>query len=165
MEGMIFPAGPRPGPGPRGQYSYRTYDQRPDFFKLFSQPNPTSYSQVTSSPLKSLAAKGVGGLTKTLDNVQNVLNVVESTAPMIQKYGPIIKNIPAMYKMMKAIHASDDDENDKDEREVEDKKAESQDAGGTDDTDDHDIEDESEPSKTSKTIKKESGVSTPKLFI
>lgn len=60
-------------------------------------------------PLKRLAIKGMDGLGKTLENVQHIANAVEATAPMIEKYGPLVKKIPTMYRMMKAIQASEDE--------------------------------------------------------
>jgi len=54
-------------------------------------------------PSNSIVKSGWGGLTKTLDSVQQILNMVQSTAPFIQEYGPMLKNLPAMYRMMKAF--------------------------------------------------------------
>lgn len=57
--------------------------------------------------LTEMASKGIGGISKTLTNVQQVLKVVETTAPLVQQYGPFVKNLPAMLKMLKAFNESD----------------------------------------------------------
>src|SRR5690625_3123067 len=57
--------------------------------------------------LTDIASKGIGGMSKTLNNVQQVLRVVETTAPLIRQYGPLVKNLPAMLKMMKALYDAD----------------------------------------------------------
>jgi len=54
-----------------------------------------------------MANKGVNGLSKTLGHVQNVMQVVQSAAPVVEQYGPMVKNIPAMYRMMKAFKEAD----------------------------------------------------------
>src|SRR5690625_3150358 len=64
--------------------------------------------QFSNNP-QALAAKSVGGLSKTLNNVQQVLNVVQSATPIVQQYGPMVKNLPAMYRMMKAFSQIEDD--------------------------------------------------------
>ncbi|WP_176330229.1 VrrA/YqfQ family protein [Oceanobacillus rekensis] len=94
---MIFPPGHQrqyPNPMERNMRNKRT-TMKPSNFNT-----------------KSIGSSSVGGITKTLDNVQQVLNMVQSSAPFIQEYGPMIKNLPAMYRMMKAfkeIESSEDD--------------------------------------------------------
>lgn len=60
--------------------------------------------------ISSFATKGADGLSKTLGNVQQVLKVIQTTAPIVQQYGPMIKNLPALYRMMKAVNEIDDEE-------------------------------------------------------
>src|SRR5690625_3811042 len=84
------------------------------FIQQFSPPN--------SSSITSLATKGASGLSNTLNNVQQVLRLVETAAPLIQQYGPVGKNLPAMYKMVKAmkdISNEEDDDHESTEEEVE----------------------------------------------
>lgn len=98
---------------------------------------------------KSIGSNSVGGITKTLDSVQQVLNMVQSSAPFIQEYGPMIKNLPAMYRMMKAfkdIESSEDDTN--------------QIAYKEDDVNTEPVIPEYQPPKT-----ESSGESKPKLYI
>jgi hypothetical protein len=42
-------------------------------------------------------------LTGFLNNTQQVLNSVQSITPMIQQYGPLVKNIPMMWKLYKGF--------------------------------------------------------------
>ncbi|WP_404452784.1 YqfQ family protein [Virgibacillus necropolis] len=74
-------------------------------------PAPRSTSSIPAS-IASFLNPSNGGLTKTLANVQQVMNMVESAAPMIKEYGPMVKNLPAMIKMMKALNESDETEDD-----------------------------------------------------
>lgn len=64
-------------------------------------------TQAPSLLSKGLVSKGLGGFANILDNVQQVLRVVETTAPIIQEYGPMVKNLPAMYRMVKAFKSID----------------------------------------------------------
>lgn len=74
-------------------------------------------------PTKLLQNSGGGsGLTGTLNNIQQVLKMTQSVTPLIQQYGPMVKNIPSMLALLKAFQESDDVETDLDTNE-EDKKA------------------------------------------
>lgn len=42
-------------------------------------------------------------LTGFINNTQQVLNSVQSITPMIQQYGPLVKNIPMMWKLYKGF--------------------------------------------------------------
>ena len=53
-----------------------------------------------------------------LNNTQRVLQAAEQFTPMIQQYGPIVKNLPSIWKIMRAFKSSDDEK-------VETKKEES----------------------------------------
>ncbi|MBT2698034.1 hypothetical protein J7E79_11475 [Bacillus sp. ISL-40] len=44
-----------------------------------------------------------GGLTSMLNNTQQVLKTAQSIGPMIQQYSPMIKNLPAMWKIYKGF--------------------------------------------------------------
>jgi hypothetical protein len=44
-----------------------------------------------------------GGLTSMLNNTQQVLKTAQSIGPMIQQYGPMVKNLPAMWKIYKGF--------------------------------------------------------------
>lgn len=46
-----------------------------------------------------------------LNNIQNAVNIANKYAPMIQQYGPMVKNIPALINLYREINSSDDDTN------------------------------------------------------
>ncbi len=108
----------------------------------------------------------VDGMMNTLNNVQRVLGVIQSSAPIVQQYGPLIKNLPTMYQMLKILNDADlDDEATDDE------------ALSSDDVDEHDedesvesnsvyvddLDDEEDKLPNDKHLYK--GESVPKLFI
>lgn len=49
-----------------------------------------------------------GGITSMLNNTQQVLKTAQSIGPMIQQYGPIVKNIPAMWKLYRGLKNAPD---------------------------------------------------------
>lgn len=108
---MVFP------PRPRNQI-YRTNHYQP--MRSHVQSSLPSFNQVRETgnvidrfnqakpALTEIASKGIGGMSKTLTNIQQVLKVVETTAPLVQQYGPLVKNLPMMLKMLKAFNEADD---------------------------------------------------------
>lgn len=102
----MFPLKNRPPVPPQGQFDpFSIQPQR----AIYPVPQPkTSIPASIASYLNP--GNGGGGLTKTLSNVQQVMNMVESAGPMIKEYGPMVKNLPAMLKMMKALKESDEPE-------------------------------------------------------
>ncbi|MDQ1145016.1 hypothetical protein QE429_001843 [Bacillus sp. SORGH_AS 510] len=44
-----------------------------------------------------------GGITNMLNNTQQVLRTAQSIGPMIQQYGPMVKNLPAMWRLYKGF--------------------------------------------------------------
>ncbi|QTM99592.1 hypothetical protein ERJ70_09955 [Sediminibacillus dalangtanensis] len=65
----------------------------------FTQP-----SAVSQFPA---AAGGGSKLTSTLGNVQQAIKMAQSAMPVIQQYGPMVKNIPMMINMLKAFNEED----------------------------------------------------------
>lgn len=61
-----------------------------------------------NSTVGNLATKGLGDISKTLSNVDQVIKVVRSATPIVQEYGPMVKNLPAMYRMVKAFSQVED---------------------------------------------------------
>ncbi|WP_175559205.1 VrrA/YqfQ family protein [Sediminibacillus albus] len=49
-------------------------------------------------------------LTSTLGNVQQAIKMAQSAMPIVQQYGPMIKNIPMMINMLKAFNADEEEE-------------------------------------------------------
>lgn len=59
--------------------------------------------------LSTVAEKGVAGFSKTLGNLQQLVNLAQTAAPMIEQYGPMIKNLPALYKMLKIMNEPEEE--------------------------------------------------------
>ncbi|WP_052345793.1 VrrA/YqfQ family protein [Paucisalibacillus sp. EB02] len=97
-----------------------------------------------------MATKGVDGLSKTLNGVQQFLRVVDTAAPIVKQYGPLVRNLPAMYRMMKAFK-------DVDGTEVE--------SGVIESTSVESLSSSSETYDESSVKRTGEGQSTPKLFI
>ncbi|GAA0611286.1 hypothetical protein GCM10009001_30660 [Virgibacillus siamensis] len=72
-----------------------------------------------------LSPERIGTITNTLTKVQQVLKTVENAAPIIQQYGPMVKNLPMMFKIMKALKENDGTEVDEDESMAENMEEES----------------------------------------
>lgn len=56
-----------------------------------------------SSVQNAAAAPKAFNLTSVMTNVQKVLGVAERVTPMVQQYGPMVRNVPAMFKIYKAL--------------------------------------------------------------
>ncbi|PAV29444.1 hypothetical protein CIL05_11290 [Virgibacillus profundi] len=155
---MLFPK-QRPrsfNPGPMQQGSNNSMFPNRGLSQPTQRNNIQSMVQHFTQPQASanIVNKGVGGLSKTLTNVQQVLKVVESTAPIVKEYGPMVKNLPAMYKMIKAFKEIEST----DEELVEDK--EEQAVQGDQYISQNDAEND-----TAFKPNNDNGMSTPKLFI
>ena len=74
---------------------------------------PRGLGGVQTAGRAASSGGGVGSLLQTLsnptsltgflNNTQQVLNSVQSITPMIQQYGPLVKNIPMMWKLYKGF--------------------------------------------------------------
>ena len=67
------------------------------------------------STLQSLA--NPANLSGMMGNVQKALKMAESVGPMVQQYGPLVKNIPSMWKIYKELNSDDDNDNDENKAE------------------------------------------------
>jgi hypothetical protein len=116
--------------------------------KLLSKPG--AINSFGSQPLQ----KGAGGFLSNLlsnpssaggmlNNIQRAVNVANQVGPMVQQYGPMVRNIPSLIKLYKELKTSDDDPNE-------------------DDTEAKDIPISSTPEKK---IVIKTGTTTPKLYI
>jgi hypothetical protein len=83
--------------------------------RLFGQVNRTGASQ-GFNPLSfgpQQAARGGGGLLKSLTNpgtinsfltnTQKVLSTAQQVGPLVNQYGPIVKNLPMMWKLYRGL--------------------------------------------------------------
>ncbi|KHE66769.1 VrrA/YqfQ family protein [Halobacillus sp. BBL2006] len=114
-----------------------------------------------SQGLVSQMLGGAGTAAKTggagwLSHVQTALKAMQSAAPMVQQYGPMMKNIPAMINMMKIMNEPDDDE---DELEENESGRESKAQLSPESSDDLESKDSSSKNK------RRQGASQPKLYI
>src|SRR5690625_5114571 len=110
---MVFPIMPQQRNNYQPRMNYFTNNRLPaninqpangiqQIFKNISNPD---------SSMGTLATKGFGNISKTLSNVDQVIKVVQSATPIVQEYGPMVKNLPAMYRMVKAFSQIEDDDN------------------------------------------------------
>ncbi|USK84107.1 YqfQ family protein [Peribacillus asahii] len=49
------------------------------------------------------------GITNLLNNTQKVLQAAEQFTPIVQQYGPMIKNLPSMWNIIRAFSSNDND--------------------------------------------------------
>lgn len=152
---MNIPNMPQPGTRGIGSIIRR-------FLPFQSQStNPMGYTGLANMANSGISSGGgaVGGISNTLGNIQQILKVVETSAPMVQQYGPMIKNLPAMFRMMKAfkdIGNLDDDE--------EEESSQLEASWELTDDESSSIQKEESKEKKLKPIKR-TGESVPKLFI
>lgn len=110
----FFPAmrtlGPRPGSG--GFLS-----------RLFSRGQPiASPSPWITPPLQHAAASAGagantgGGFLGMLTNIQKMLGIAQNVMPMVQQYGPLIKNLPAMIRIWKELKPADEENEQKEDK-------------------------------------------------
>ena len=98
---------------------YHSQNRQPFTDRFVHPPGPPIQRQIPynpvppfqqAHPLKQLAKRGFDGLGKTLHHVQTVANMLESAGPMIEKYKPVVKNLPMMLQMLKAMKSAEDTE-------------------------------------------------------
>ncbi|WP_158633980.1 VrrA/YqfQ family protein [Radiobacillus deserti] len=131
----IFGGGSNPTPGPMG----------PGF-------GPTAFGQ----------SAGKSGISGILGNTQEILKIAKTAAPYIKEYGPMVKNLPAMIQMVKALNSDDSEETDaSDESEDVDGDVEEEE-DSIDLEDELDFEDEIPVKKDKKPRSKSSNMATKK---
>ncbi|MFZ3588178.1 VrrA/YqfQ family protein [Bacillus sp. DJP31] len=54
-----------------------------------------------------------GAASGMLNNIQKAVNMANQVAPMVQQYGPMVKNIPSLIKLYRELGSSDDAEDKK----------------------------------------------------
>lgn len=85
---------------------------------LFSLPPNSSRGAASAASQAAASTASTGGflqslinpanLTGMLNNTQKVLQAAESITPLVQEYGPLVKNIPAMWKLYRGMKNIDD---------------------------------------------------------
>ncbi|MFC3882946.1 VrrA/YqfQ family protein [Bacillus songklensis] len=127
-----------------------------------SVPNTTNASAMGSILGNLQNAANPASLSSMMTNVQKVLKAAESVGPMVQQYGPMIKNIPAMFKIYQALKSDDISEDNTNASDSKDKtrstsnKANKEDSNHIDELDALEAEFIEKPAK---------GASKPKLYI
>ncbi|PAE08716.1 hypothetical protein CHI12_05140 [Terribacillus saccharophilus] len=117
-------------------------------------------------PARSSSTGGVS-LLDMLNHTQSALRAAESFMPMVQEYGPMVKNLPSMLKMMKAlkdINFDEDDEETASETEAKDKD-EVKDKSEEGDKTLTSISKDEKPPYKQEPKKSGSGESLPKMYI
>ncbi|WP_010094524.1 VrrA/YqfQ family protein [Ornithinibacillus scapharcae] len=99
-----------------------------------------------------MATRGVDGISKTLNGVQQILRVVDTAAPIVKQYGPIVRNLPTMYRMVKAFKGLENNDTEEKSGELESQEFESLTSSSS-----FQLAEESSVERD--------GQSTPKLFI
>ena len=83
----------------------------------FSLPSNSARNAAGAAAATASAATGGGiiqnlinpaNLTTMLNNTQSVLQAAESLTPYVQQYGPLIKNIPAMWKAYRGLQSENE---------------------------------------------------------
>jgi hypothetical protein len=96
--------------------------------RLFSRgqampPTPSGFMMPTLQNAAASASTSTGGgITGMLTNVQKMLGIAQNVVPMVQQYGPLVKNLPALMKMWKELKTTDDDEKEEKQEEKREKK-------------------------------------------
>jgi hypothetical protein len=71
--------------------------------------SPASFFRAPSQHAAAALAQGAkspASLTSILTNTQKVLQAAEQIGPMVQQYGPVIKNLPAIWKIYRGMKGS-----------------------------------------------------------
>lgn len=121
----IFPFSPMPrsfSGMPPSFPMMRTPGPRPGFggflSQLFSRGRPIASPSpwITPAIRHAAATTGAGantggGFIGMLTNIQKMLGVAQNVMPMVQQYGPLIKNLPAMVKIFRELKTTEQEEN------------------------------------------------------
>lgn len=115
MSGMRGPSNFSGGPMGRGGMSGRGSGGGGGLLSRLLGGGNNAAGAATNAGARS-AASGGGGLLKTLTNPSSIngflansqkfLNTASQIGPMINQYGPMVKNIPAIWKMYRGLTSS-----------------------------------------------------------
>ncbi|WPZ17418.1 VrrA/YqfQ family protein [Geobacillus subterraneus] len=86
--------------------------------RLFSRGQPPAAAPTSwGLPLLQNAAANTattantsGGFIGMLNNVQKMLGIAQNVMPMVQQYGPLIRNLPAMIRIFRELKPADEEE-------------------------------------------------------
>ncbi|HJV17303.1 MAG TPA: VrrA/YqfQ family protein [Bacillales bacterium] len=115
------------------------------------------------------ALSNPGGLTSILNNTQQVLKTAQTISPMIQQYGPLVKNLPAMWKLFRGLKdATSDTEETTPSKEGEshfENESESSEKNQPKTSKKSTLKKKEHSTRYKKTSVKEKGASIPKMYI
>ncbi|CAH0229172.1 MULTISPECIES: YqfQ family protein [Peribacillus] len=80
----------------------------PNLFAPAGTSNQSSSRSSGGGILETL--KNPESLNNMLSNTQKVLQAAEQFTPMVEQYGPVIKNLPSMWKVFRSISSASDNE-------------------------------------------------------
>ncbi|MCK1982137.1 MULTISPECIES: YqfQ family protein [Peribacillus] len=80
----------------------------PNLFAPAASSNQSSSRSSGGGILETL--KNPESLNNMLSNTQKVLQAAEQFTPMVEQYGPVIKNLPSMWKVFRSISSAGDNE-------------------------------------------------------
>lgn len=76
----------------------------PNLFAPAASTNKSSSRSSGGGILETL--KNPDSLNNMLSNTQKVLQAAEQFTPMVEQYGPVVKNLPSMWKVFKSISSA-----------------------------------------------------------
>jgi hypothetical protein len=118
---------PMMGMNPRdlmnGQYGImhqQPFNLNQPFQNEFRMMDPQMTASATRAAGTANATGGIGSWfsnffsnpASLMGNMEKVMQVANTVGPMVQQYGPVVKNIPSLIKMFTAINSNDNKESD-----------------------------------------------------
>ncbi|WP_404458654.1 VrrA/YqfQ family protein [Sutcliffiella horikoshii] len=104
-------------------------------------------------------------LTGMLGNVQKALKMAEGVMPMVQQYGPLVRNMPAMLKLYNELKNVDDDDETDSESTEEPKMEEVESDSAAEGNTKKKVKKAKPKPKATEAEEKSAGGSAPKLYI
>ncbi|SFA95877.1 MULTISPECIES: YqfQ family protein [unclassified Bacillus (in: firmicutes)] len=109
---MGYPQSPMMNRPPRGQGN----SSGGLLSKLLGKGNQRGAAGPAAAASRAGGASGAGGILKSLsnpgsingllNNTQQIIKTAQTIGPMVQQYGPLVKNLPAMWKLYRGLKDS-----------------------------------------------------------
>ncbi|RID83973.1 hypothetical protein D1970_14540 [Mesobacillus zeae] len=166
-----FPSGRMPGAGPLAGMGRRARQGGGLLARLLGRGNPSG--GMASFPGAGAAGRTGGGLLQAfanpgsingfLANTQQVLRTAQTFGPMVKQYGPLVRNLPSMWKLYRELKNAPD--HDSEGQDNEDKGAETLSPDIAEIAHSKEVHKMESPKKKGKTQAKARGASLPKLYV